>query len=120
MLVKAPTLMVILTESHRNMVSVHGMTSGTIYKEELEKLQRLLHFPEEMALRLTEVEHQLFYSVDPVHYIRQVTVDLSGKTATPSSQENTVQTLIKRFNEVSNHSLASHPQPPTFVGRSRG
>lgn len=30
-----------------------------------------MHFPEEVAHRLTEVEYALFYDVEPVHYIRQ-------------------------------------------------
>ncbi|KAL3193090.1 hypothetical protein MRX96_058588 [Rhipicephalus microplus] len=101
-------------ESHRNMVSVHGLERATIYKEELERLQGLLHFPEEVAVRLTDVEYELFYSVNPVHYIRQVTVDLSGKAATfsPGDKDRTVQTLIKRFNEVSSwvtHIIISQP-----------
>ncbi|CAN8024093.1 unnamed protein product [Ixodes persulcatus] len=101
-------------ESHKNMVSLYGMERVIVYKEELEKLQTLLHFPEEMALRLTNVEYELFYSVDPVHYIRQVTVDLSGKAgaAIPKGHENTVQTLIARFNEVSSwvtHIIISQP-----------
>ncbi|XP_077544076.1 uncharacterized protein LOC144156122 [Haemaphysalis longicornis] len=101
-------------ESHRNMVSVHGLERATIYKEELERLQGLLHFPEEVAVRLTDVEYELFYSVSPVHYVRQVTVDLSGKAATFNSadKDRTVQTLIKRFNEVSSwvtHIIISQP-----------
>nr|XP_054933838.1 1-phosphatidylinositol 4,5-bisphosphate phosphodiesterase epsilon-1-like [Dermacentor andersoni] len=101
-------------ESHRNMVSVHGLERATIYKEELERLQGLLHFPEEVAVRLTDVEYELFYSVSPVHYIRQVTVDLSGKAATLNAgdKDRTVQTLIKRFNEVSSwvtHIIISQP-----------
>ncbi|XP_077501808.1 uncharacterized protein LOC144112865 isoform X2 [Amblyomma americanum] len=101
-------------ESHRNMVSVHGLERATIYKEELERLQGLLHFPEEVAVRLTDVEYELFYSVSPVHYIRQVTVDLSGKAATfnAGEKDRTVQALIKRFNEVSSwvtHIIISQP-----------
>lgn len=30
---------------------------------ELEELQSILHFPEEVALRLTDAEYQLFYQV---------------------------------------------------------
>lgn len=30
---------------------------------ELEELQELLHFPEEVALRLADTEYQLFYQV---------------------------------------------------------
>ena len=45
--------------------------------EELEDLQKLLHFPEEVALRLTETEHQLFYKVPPDEYLRHVAQDLA-------------------------------------------
>ena len=38
---------------------------------ELDRLESLLHFPEEVALRLTDIEYDLFYSVAPIHYIRQ-------------------------------------------------
>jgi hypothetical protein len=43
--------------------------------EELEDLHRLLHFPEEVALRLTESEYQLFYQVPPHEYLRHVAQD---------------------------------------------
>ena len=46
------------------------------YKEELEMLQSMLHFPEEVALGLSDVEYRLFYSVSPVDYIRYITVNL--------------------------------------------
>lgn len=41
------------------------------FREELQRLESILHFPEEVALRLSEVEYELFYGVAPVHYIRQ-------------------------------------------------
>lgn len=43
--------------------------------EELEDLHKLLHFPEEVALRLTESEYQLFYQVPPQEYLRHVEQD---------------------------------------------
>jgi len=43
--------------------------------EELEDLHKLLHFPEEVALRLTESEYQLFYQVPPHEYLRHVAQD---------------------------------------------
>ncbi|XP_015189292.1 PREDICTED: 1-phosphatidylinositol 4,5-bisphosphate phosphodiesterase epsilon-1-like [Polistes dominula] len=46
--------------------------------EELEDLHKLLHFPEEVALRLTEVEYQLFYQVPPNEYLKQVAQDLNA------------------------------------------
>lgn len=97
------------------------------YKEELELLQSILHFPEEVALRLSEVEYALFYSVPPVDYIRHMTTNLSvadenketlnyadlfynaelsgycilrnGQTG--DTVKASVHDLVKRFNEVS-------------------
>jgi len=98
--------------------------------EELEDLHRLLHFPEEVALSLTESEYQLFYQVPPHEYLRHVAQDqtalqkpparpppspsrsCSNPSTTSSSTQtedesswpvatvSTVQTLIDRFNEV--------------------
>lgn len=54
--------------------------------EELEDLHKLLHFPEEVALRLTESEYQLFYQVPPQDYLRHVEQDqtLQKPPARPS------------------------------------
>lgn len=72
-----------------------------VHSAELEELQRLLHFPEEVALRLADAENELFYQVPPIDYLRQVTLDLGG-TPPPSGDTSraSVRTLIKRFNEV--------------------
>ncbi|XP_063909671.1 1-phosphatidylinositol 4,5-bisphosphate phosphodiesterase epsilon-1-like isoform X2 [Zophobas morio] len=84
------------------------LAAQTSYCAELEELQELLHFPEEVALRLADTEYQLFYQVPPIDYLRQVTLDLGGATGTSSdslpgnsSARSSVATLIKRFNEVS-------------------
>ncbi|XP_060525896.1 1-phosphatidylinositol 4,5-bisphosphate phosphodiesterase epsilon-1-like isoform X2 [Cylas formicarius] len=86
------------------------LTAQTTYCAELEELQELLHFPEEVALRLADTEYQLFYQVPPIDYLRQVTADLGGNTGTTegnlpgntaSTSRSSVATLIKRFNEVS-------------------
>ncbi|XP_059056599.1 1-phosphatidylinositol 4,5-bisphosphate phosphodiesterase epsilon-1-like [Achroia grisella] len=85
--------------------------------EELSSLKSLLHFPEEVALRLTDTEYQLFYQVPPIDYLRQVTLDLGGegvlgavserhmiRRAPPTHTQqakSTVRALIRRFNEVS-------------------
>ncbi|XP_017773187.1 PREDICTED: uncharacterized protein LOC108560238, partial [Nicrophorus vespilloides] len=77
---------------------------------ELEELQELLHFPEEVALRLADTEYQLFYKVHPVQYVRQVALELRGASGTSadnlpgistssSAQQLSVPHLIKRFNE---------------------
>lgn len=79
-----------------------GACLGMLYSAELERLQKLLHFPEEVALQLTEVEYELYYRVPPIAYVRHVTSDLRPRPhadnlpATPS-----VAHLTKRFQEVS-------------------
>lgn len=94
--------------------------------EELELLHTMLHFPEEVALRLAEVDYELFYSVSPVDYIQHITLCLNQinleeqQTAAASSRAGgagkisqqtalqrsssgkaTVQDLIRRFNFIS-------------------
>lgn len=69
------------------------------YTKELESLQKILHFPEEVAVLLTEVESKLFLNVPPADYIRQVTLDLS-RGSTVNSKVSRVEYLIHRFNEV--------------------
>ncbi|CAL1528797.1 unnamed protein product, partial [Lymnaea stagnalis] len=59
----------------------------------------MLHFPEEVALMLTNTEHRLFGSVPPQHYVRHVTMELS-RTLLQKTQPS-VEQLIQRFNEVS-------------------
>jgi len=111
--------------------SLHTLQVPVVYAAELEALYKLLHFPEEVALRLTATEHQLFYQVPPIDYLRQVTLELStssagagatagqeaasgvaaaaaacaAATATAAASaapaRPSVRDLIKRFNEVS-------------------
>lgn len=79
------------------------------FPDELNILQRLLPFPEEVALKLTESEYELFNSVPPIDYLRHCTTDLtarhhpSSQTANAQPAENGVPSLIRRFNEVSKH-----------------
>ncbi|XP_062591377.1 uncharacterized protein LOC134252848 isoform X1 [Saccostrea cucullata] len=73
---------------------------GTKYSQELQNLQKMLHFPEEVALLLTETEHALFTCVPPAHYIRQVTTDIS-RGSLVYHKVSSVEDLIQRFNEVS-------------------
>ena len=68
------------------------------HAEELDTLKNLLHFPEEVALRLRDCEHHLFNSVPAMFYVRQVTTDIS-RVMHQQHQPN-VQDLIDRFNEV--------------------
>jgi phosphatidylinositol phospholipase C, epsilon len=107
--------------------SLHTLQVPVVYAEELDSLYKLLHFPEEVALRLTATEHHLFYQVPPIDYLRQVTHDLAAPPSFGNAQETpaagnaaaaatvsaappapltnakpTVKDLIKRFNEVNN------------------
>lgn len=46
-----------------------ALTSIHSFPGELEELQSVLHFPEEVALRITDAEYQLFYQVSySAHY----------------------------------------------------
>jgi phosphatidylinositol phospholipase C epsilon len=65
--------------------SLHTLQVPVVYAGELESLQKLLHFPEEVALRLTATEHHLFYQVPPIDYLRQVTLDLAGPGNAPGT-----------------------------------
>lgn len=90
--------------------------------EELELLYTMLHFPEEVALRLAESDYELFYNVSPVDYIQHITlclnqINLDEITGSNSNNKNnkanqtlqqqainktyTVQDLIRRFNRIS-------------------
>ncbi|XP_046688497.1 uncharacterized protein LOC124374291 isoform X3 [Homalodisca vitripennis] len=84
-----------------------------LHSAELEELQRLLHFPEEVALRLADSENELFYQVPPIDYLRQVTLDLGGSPAQAGDTPRaSVRALVKRFNEVSSwvtHLIISQP-----------
>ena len=80
-----------------------GSGLDMLFSEELEGLQKLLHFPEEVALKLTEVEYDLYYRVPPIAYIRHVTSDLRPPrhhTQPPGYTQTTVSHLTKRFKEV--------------------
>lgn len=63
---------------------------------ELDSLRRILHFPEEVAILLSDRETDLFYDVPPLDFLRQVTLDQDGANACNTS----VKKLIDRFNAV--------------------
>ncbi|KAG4077316.1 hypothetical protein HA402_009717 [Bradysia odoriphaga] len=80
---------------------------------ELEELQSILHFPEEVALRLTDAEYQLFYQVPPVDYFKHVILELQNESGTLLVQnKSTIRALQKRFDEVCSwvtHFIISQP-----------
>lgn len=113
--------------------SSNRQNTTTAYKYELEFQQlqlMLLWFPEEVAIRLTEVEYELFKQVPPIEYLRHATLDMNnfktsltsnktdfrkGKLANDLTEEisnngettavivytKSVQDLIVRYKEVS-------------------
>ncbi|KAG1665244.1 1-phosphatidylinositol 4,5-bisphosphate phosphodiesterase epsilon-1 [Nymphon striatum] len=103
-----------LGSKHENEMEKHVEEALNTHAE-LENLQKILHFPEEVALALTNTEYDLFYQVQPWQYIRHITVDLSlhGSCYSDNDLENfTTQSLIQRFNEVSSwvtHIIISQP-----------
>uniref|UniRef100_A0A915IXH2 Ras-GEF domain-containing protein n=1 Tax=Romanomermis culicivorax TaxID=13658 RepID=A0A915IXH2_ROMCU len=83
----------------------------TLYKVELDRLQYILHFPEEVAFQLSHVEHDLFYSIPPIDFVRYVACDLSSLNRELINPSN-VRIFIKRFAEVScwaAHLIVSQP-----------
>ncbi|VDN57856.1 unnamed protein product [Dracunculus medinensis] len=82
----------------------------TLFRLELERLQYIIHFPEEVAFQLSIIEYQLFYSIQPMDYVRYVSCDLTSVPVidNPSPLKN----LVKRLSEVSSwitHIIISMP-----------
>lgn len=81
----------------------------TLYKLELERLQYIFHFPEEVAFQLSSTEYELFYSIPPLDYVHYVTCDLSS---TPLHENpSNVRILVKRFAEVNLMSWSDSNSP---------
>ncbi|CAD5206460.1 unnamed protein product [Bursaphelenchus okinawaensis] len=82
----------------------------TLFRLELERLQYILHFPEEVAFQLTSTEYQLFYNIAPIDYIRYVGCDLASINIVDNPSP--VKNLVKRLSEVSSwitHVIISQP-----------
>ena len=72
------------------------------FSADLEDLKYLFDFPEEVAMRLTEIEHEIFLSVPPLQYLRHLTLDMSFLPANDtSSQGKSIRVLVQRFQAVS-------------------
>ncbi|XP_037093117.1 1-phosphatidylinositol 4,5-bisphosphate phosphodiesterase epsilon-1-like [Pollicipes pollicipes] len=87
----------------------HHPSCSLLYYKELEDLQKILHFPEQLALSMTETEHKLFSQVSAIAYIRYTTCDLTGSEVL---HQNDIQDLLQRFNEVRcwvTHLVVSQP-----------
>jgi len=75
---------------------IREITLDDTFAPELDSLRRILHFPEEVALLITDKENDLFYDIPPLDFLRQVTLDQDGANACNTS----VKKLIDRFNAV--------------------
>lgn len=80
------------------------------YEKEFQQLQIiLLWFPEEVAIRLTEVEYEIFKKIPPSEYLRHAILDMNNfkynETNNCNHLKNSlnlkVQDLIVRYKEVS-------------------
>jgi len=79
-----------------NNVEFREINLDDAFASELDSLRRILHFPEEVAILLSDRENDLFYDVPPLDFLRQVTLDQDGENACNTS----VKKLIERFNAV--------------------
>jgi hypothetical protein len=71
------------------------------FSSDLEELKCLFDFPEEVAIRLTEIEHEIFLSVPPLQYLRHLTLDMSYLPANDTSiQGKSIRILVQRFQAV--------------------
>jgi len=88
-----------------------GCDPSVSLPDSFQQLTRLMQFPEEVALQLTDLEHRLFSRVSAVDYVRLVTSDLTKQplmlscAASSAKPQPTVADLILRFQQVESVSL---------------
>ena len=70
----------------------------TPFSSDLDDLKSLFDFPEEVAIRLTESEHEIFLSIPPLQYLRHLTLDVP--LSETSSQGKSIRLLVQRFQAV--------------------
>jgi hypothetical protein len=76
-------------------------TQPFCFSSDLEELKYLFDFPEEVAIRLTEIEHEIFLSVPPLQYLRHLTLDMSFLPPNDTSiQTKSIRILVQRFQAV--------------------
>lgn len=76
-------------------------TQPLCFSSDLEELKCLFDFPEEVAIRLTETEHEIFLSVPPLQYLRHLTLDMSCLANNDASmQGKSIRILVQRFQAV--------------------
>ncbi|XP_072041033.1 uncharacterized protein [Amphiura filiformis] len=91
--------------AHHSIMPPLTSLTTTTYQQEFEHCKQLLHFPEEVALILTDTEHRLFGTIPCGSYVRHVTNPGGGGTNQSQCSDEfgskTVKDLILRFREVS-------------------
>ncbi|CAG9533488.1 unnamed protein product [Cercopithifilaria johnstoni] len=91
-----------LASSHSNNSSIHGFAIDdepiALFRSELEKLQHILHFPEELAFQLSAIEYQLFYEMQPMDYVHYVSCDLTSIPV--ADNPSPIRNLVKRLSEI--------------------
>ena len=71
------------------------------YELEFQELQLiLLWFPEEVAIRLTEVEYELFKQVPPTEYLRHATLDMNNFKSSHLADAIDAAKVINNTNEI--------------------
>ncbi|UJR13521.1 hypothetical protein I4U23_000535 [Adineta vaga] len=76
-------------------------TQPFCFSSDLEELKYLFDFPEEVAIRLTEIEHEIFLSVPPLQYLRHLTLDIPVLSPNDTSiQGKSIRILVERFQAV--------------------
>ncbi|VDN04557.1 unnamed protein product [Thelazia callipaeda] len=81
-----------------------------LFRSELEKLEHILLFPEEVAFQLSATEYKLFYEIQPMDYIRYVSSNLTSRSV--AENPSPVRNLVKRLSEISSwitHLIISLP-----------
>ncbi|MCP9266146.1 Phosphoinositide phospholipase C [Dirofilaria immitis] len=103
-----------LASSHSNNSAVHDFVIGdepiALFRSELERLQHILHFPEELAFQLSATEYQLFYKMKPMDYVHYVSCDLTSVSV--ANNPSPIRNLVKRLSEISSwitHLIISMP-----------
>jgi hypothetical protein len=75
------------------------------YEQEFQELQFiLLWFPEEVALRLTEVEYELFRQIPPMEYLRHATLDMNNFKTVAADNSASNAGKLKQANSVNSAS----------------
>ena len=110
-----------LVANHAHLHSTEA-SQPICFSSDLEELKCLFDFPEEVAIRLTEIEHEIFLSVPPLQYLRHLTLDISSLSANDTSiQGKSIRILVQRFQAVSlphleiSLTLASPSQVGSFI-----